>query len=46
MKPIGFRFKDKAHLKDMQGIGLITPEVVAALPENLRARFSEVLAGE
>lgn len=46
MKLIGFRFKDKAHTKDMQGVGLITPEVVASLPENLRARLAEVLAGE
>jgi len=46
MKLISFRFKDKAHIKDMQGVGLITAEMEASLPEELRTRLAEVLAGE
>jgi hypothetical protein len=46
MKLTSFRFKDKAHIKDMQGVGLITPEIEASLPEELRIRLDEVLAGE
>ena len=46
MKLTSFRFKDKAHLKDMQSVGLITPDIGASLPEELRARLAEVLAGE
>jgi len=46
MKLTSFRYKDKAHIKDMQGVGLITPEIEASLPEELRTRLSEVLAGE
>jgi hypothetical protein len=46
MKLTSFRFKDKAHIKDMQGVGLITPEIEASLPEQLRERLTEVLAGE
>jgi hypothetical protein len=46
MKLTSFRFKDKAHIKDLQGVGLITPEIEASLPEELRTRLTEVLAGE
>jgi hypothetical protein len=46
MKLTSFRFKDKAHIKDMQGVGLITPDVEASLPPELQARLFEVLAGE
>jgi hypothetical protein len=46
MKLTSFRFKDKAHIKDMQGVGLITPEVATSLPEELRIRLVEVLEGE
>ena len=46
MKLTSFRFKDKTHIKDMQGVGLITPEIEASLPEELRERLAEVLAGE
>jgi hypothetical protein len=46
MKLTSFRFKDKAHIKDMQGVGLITPEIEGSLPEDLRVRLAEVLAGE
>jgi hypothetical protein len=46
MKLISFRFKDKAHIKDMQGVGLITPEIEASLPTEMRKRLDEVLSGE
>lgn len=46
MKLTSFRFKDKAHIKDLQGVGLITPEIEASLPDELRIRLTEVLAGE
>ncbi|HEV2690087.1 MAG TPA: hypothetical protein VGV35_16120 [Bryobacteraceae bacterium] len=42
MKLTSFRLKDKVHLLDMDGVGLITPEIEAALTEPLRARLQQV----
>ena len=38
MKLTSFRSKDETHLKDLDGAGLISPEIEAGLPEVLRAR--------
>jgi len=42
MKLTSFRLKDKVHIQDLDGVGLITPEIEAALPDALRARLHEV----
>jgi hypothetical protein len=42
MKLTSYRLKDKVHIQDLDGVGLITPEIEAALPEALRARLHEV----
>jgi hypothetical protein len=42
MKLTSFRLKDKVHIQDLDGVGLITPEIEAALPEPLRERLHEV----
>ena len=44
MKLTSYRLKDKVHIQDLDAVGLITPEVEAALPETLRARLREVRA--
>jgi hypothetical protein len=46
MKLISFRLKDKTHIVDMDSVGLITPEIEAALPEVLRERLEKVRAEE
>jgi len=42
MKLTSFRLKDKTHLVDMDGVGLITPEIEATLAEPLRRRLQQV----
>jgi hypothetical protein len=42
MKLTSFRLKDKVHLQDMLGVGLITPEVENTLPTDLMARLQEL----
>jgi hypothetical protein len=42
MKLTSFRLKDKVHIQDLDGVGLITPEIEAALPDALRERLHEV----
>ena len=46
MKLTSFRLKDKVHVQDLDGAGLITPEIEAELPELLRTRLQEVRASE
>ena len=46
MKLTSYRLKDKVHLKDLDAVGLITPEIEAQLPEPLRERLREVRAAE
>ena len=46
MKLTSFRQRDKTHLIDMDLVGLITPEIEAALPEALRERLRQVRAEE
>ena len=42
MKLTSNRIIDKVHLIDMDGVGLITPEIENALPETLRHRLQQV----
>jgi hypothetical protein len=44
MKLTSFRLKDKVHIQDMDGAGLITPEIEQALSPLLRGRLAEVRA--
>jgi hypothetical protein len=46
MKLTSFRLKDKVHIQDMDGVGLITPDIEAGLPLSLRERLAEVRATE
>src|SRR5271165_4975817 len=46
MKLTSFRIKDKTHIIDMDSVGLITPEIEAALPDVLRERLEKVRAEE
>jgi len=46
MKLTSFRLKDKVHIQDLDGVGLITPEIEAGLSEPLRQRLAEVRATE
>ena len=42
MKLTSFRLKDRVHIQDMDSTGLITAEVEAGLPEDLRRRLAEI----
>lgn len=42
MKLTSFRLKDKVHIQDLDGAGLITAEIEAALPDPLLERHREV----
>lgn len=42
MKLTSFRMKDRAHIIDMDSVGLITPEIEQALPAALRDRLDQV----
>lgn len=46
MKLTSYRLKDRVHIQDLDGVGLITPEIEAGLPELLRARLKEIRASE
>ena len=46
MKLTSFRLKDRVHIQDMDGVGLITPEIEEGLPELLRDRLAQVRATE
>ena len=46
MKLTSFRLKDKVHIQDLDGVGLITSEIEAQLPDLLRQRLAEVRASE
>lgn len=46
MKLTSFRLKDKVHIQDMDGVGLITPDIEATLPQLLVARLADVRATE
>jgi hypothetical protein len=44
MKLTAFRDKDRTHLRDMLELGLVTPEIEAQLPADLRNRLAELRA--
>ena len=46
MKLTSNRIIDKTHIIDMDGVGLITPEIENALPEPLRRRLHQVCEEE
>ena len=46
MKLTSFRDKDRVHVRDLDSVGLITPEIEAGLPELLRDRLAQVRATE
>ena len=46
MKLTSFRLKDKVHIQDLDGVGLITPEIEQSLSEPMRQRLGEVRATE
>lgn len=46
MKLTSYRLKDQVHIQDLDGVGLITPEIEAELPDLLRTRLEEVRATE
>jgi hypothetical protein len=46
MKLTGFRLKDRVHIRDLDGVGLITAAIEGQLSPELKARLSEVRATE
>lgn len=42
MKLTSFRLKDRVHIQDLDGVGLITPEIESTLPAPLLDRLHEV----
>jgi hypothetical protein len=46
MKLTSFRDKDRVHVRDLDGVGLITPEVEAVLSATLKSRLDEIRATE
>jgi hypothetical protein len=46
MKLTSFRLIDRVHIKDLDGVGLITPMIEAGLSPQLKARLQEVRATE
>ena len=46
MKLTSFRDKDRVHVRDLDGVGLITPEVEAGLSSVLRDRLKHVRSTE
>lgn len=46
MELTSFRLKDKVHIQDLDGVGLITPEIEPGLSKPLRQRLAEVRATE
>jgi hypothetical protein len=46
MKLTSFRSKDETHLKDLDEVGLITPEIEAGLSEILSMRLAQLRARE
>jgi hypothetical protein len=43
-KLTSFRLKDQVHIQDLDSVGLITPEIEAGLPEEMKARLRQVRA--
>ena len=46
MKLTSYRLKDRVHIRDLDGVGLIDAEMETGLPEVLRQRLAEIRASE
>jgi hypothetical protein len=46
MKLTSYRLKDRVHIQDLDGVGLISPEIEALLPKLLLERLAEIRASE
>ncbi len=46
MKLTSFRDKDRVHIRDLDGVGLVTPEIEASLSPVLRERLAHIRATE
>jgi hypothetical protein len=46
MKLTSYRLKDRVHIQDLDGVGLISPEMEGQLPKLLRDRLAEIRASE
>jgi hypothetical protein len=46
MKLTSYRLKDRVHIQDLDGVGLIDAEMETGLPELLRQRLAEIRASE
>lgn len=46
MKLTSYRLKDRVHIQDLDGVGLISLEVEAQLPQLLQDRLAEIRASE
>jgi hypothetical protein len=42
MKPTSYRLKDRVHIQDLDAAGLLTAEIEARLPNELRRRLAEI----
>jgi hypothetical protein len=46
MKLTSYRLKDRVHIQDLDGVGLISPEIEGQLPKLLLDRLAEIRASE
>jgi hypothetical protein len=46
MKLTSYRLKDRVHVQDLDGVGLVSPEIESQLPKLLRDRLAEIRASE
>ena len=46
MKLTSYRLKDRVHIQDLDGVGLITPEIEAQLTDVLKGRLAEIRRSE
>jgi len=46
MKLTSYRLKDRVHIQDLDGVGLIGPEIEGTLPKLLLDRLAEIRASE
>ena len=46
MKLVSYRLKNRVHIQDLERAGLITREIEAELPPELRLRLDEIRATE
>jgi hypothetical protein len=45
-KLASYRLKDRVHIRDLDGVGLITPDIEAQLSPLLKVRLQDVRATE